>query len=106
MNPLQWRDYFPYQPKNSTVYYLPCVSVFFLFCMPTVVEMPQASTDLFQCDRDPDNLNNNLDDSLNDIVDQGIVDSNSQMFSVYSPYINAESINVMIPESKRNYFTC
>ena len=45
--------------------------------MPTVVEMPQAGCDPFQCDRDPDNLNNFFDDSLNEIVDQGIVDANS-----------------------------
>ena len=74
--------------------------------MPTVVEMPQAISDPFRCDRDPDNLNNIFDDSLNEIGDQGIVDSNSQMFSVNSPYMNAESIKVMMPESERNYFTC
>ena len=74
--------------------------------MPTVVEMPQAGCDPFQCDRDPDNLNNFFDDSLNEIVDQGIVDANSQMFSVNRSYMNAESFKVMMPESERNYFTC
>ena len=79
---------------------------FFLSCMLTAVEMTQASTDPFQCDRHPDNLNNFFDDSLNDIVDQGIVASNSQMFSVNSPHMSTESIKIMMPESKRNYFTC
>ena len=74
--------------------------------MPTVAKMPQASSDPFQCDRDPDNLNNFFDDSLNEIVDQGKVDLNSQMFSVNSPHMNAESFKIMMLESERNYFTC
>ena len=74
--------------------------------MPTVVEMPQASTDPFQCDRDPYNLNNFFDYSLNDIVDQSIVALKSQMFSVNSPHMSEESIQVMMPEFERNYSTC
>ena len=57
--------------------------------MLAVVQMPQASADPFQCDRDSDNLNN----FLNDIVDHNIIASNLQMFSVNSPHISAESIN-------------
>ena len=80
-------------------YIISIVCPFFFFsCMPTVVEMPQAGCDPFQCDRDPDNLNNFFDDSLNEMVDLGIVDANSQMFSVNSPYMNAESFKVMMPE--------
>ena len=44
-------------------FYIICIvcPFFFLSCMPTVVEMPQASSDPFECDRDPDNLNNVFD---------------------------------------------
>ena len=73
--------------------------------MLTVVEMPQASCYPFQCDRDSDNLNNFFDGSLNEIVDQSIVASNSQMFLVNRPCMNAEFFKVMMPESERNYFT-
>ena len=87
---------------------LHCVPFFSFFsCMLAVIKMPQACTDPFQCDRDSDNLNNNVDHD-NDNVDQDIIASYLQMFSVNSPYISAESIRAMMPEpeSKRNYFTC
>ena len=102
VNHFQRLDYFPLPSKKSKLLASCTRFLFFFFSsMPTIVEMPQASTDPFRCYRDPDNLNNFFD-----IVDQGIVASNSQIFSVDSSCMSAESLKVMMPEAERNYFTC
>ena len=57
----------------------------------------------FQYDWGPNNQNNFFDDSLNDIVDLGIVAPNSQMFSVNGLYMSAELSKVMMSEAERNF---